>query len=384
MKKTILIAVGALLIIIMVAIWLYLFIFGKPESSEQIFTNLGFTNETDTVSPGTGVNTTPTENAMGDTGRSSHITQITNRPVAGAFIADNDVRFVEQGTGHIYEINIQSGDEKIISGTTIPQTMHAVFSPHGTGVAITSYTTNNARTVIGTIARDGVFEGVSLPEGALEVSFKSDAIAYYLLKNDSGSSGFEFDIEKEVSSEVFAIPLRDVRVLWGNPHYIFTTPSASQIGYIYRIHKKSDLQFVTKGSFGLMGIRYGGGIAYSSIEKNSLVTYAQATTGVAVLQAVPFVPEKCTPSPVRAGDIICAAPNSVSKNFPDSWYAGETSHADIIWGINTLTGDAYLVTDPLTEIGRDIDVSYISIDEKASKLIFINKNDNSLWMYTSE
>jgi hypothetical protein len=50
--------------------------------------------------------------------------------------------------------------------------------------------------------------------------------------------------------------------------------------------------------------------------------------------------------------------------------------------IDTFTGEVELVSDFTYASGRNIDIAQIGIDTEGERLYFINKNDNTLWMYT--
>jgi hypothetical protein len=383
MKKTILIILGILIITLVVSVWVYLLMFGKPESASDVFARFGAgetnTSQT-TVDTNTYATTTNFESVVDTTPRK--LKQLTTRPVAGAYIAENVVRYVEQGTGHVYEIDLGSGAESLISGTTIPQTTSASFGSDGETLTVSSLSDGTAETIVGTIDRNkGQIDGVALPKGATEIAFADTESVYYLLEQPSGASGYIYDITDEASTELFAIPLRDVRVLWGNPHYVYTTPTASQMGYIYKISGKSTLSFVTPGGYGLTAERFGYGVVTTSIYKDTHSYLAHGSDGTKVEQALPYIPEKCVVNPSDETYLFCTVPRNLDGLFPDDWYMGARSYNDALWGMHTGTGEAVLMLDFLSESGREMDVYKIEVDETGMRLLFVNKNDNTLWMF---
>ena len=48
MKKQIFIVAGTLIVVLLLAVWGYLFFFGTPESADDVFANLGLNGEVDT------------------------------------------------------------------------------------------------------------------------------------------------------------------------------------------------------------------------------------------------------------------------------------------------------------------------------------------------
>ena len=121
MNRKVLIGIGVVLIFIVLGVWVYLMIYGVPKNSDDVFANLGFGSGPidDSLPPPITEEPTPTILDT-ETPDPEALRQLTVRPVAGATIfADGDtqyIRYAERGTGHVYEINIASGNESRISG----------------------------------------------------------------------------------------------------------------------------------------------------------------------------------------------------------------------------------------------------------------------------
>ena len=97
---------------------------------------------------------------------------------------------------------------------------------------------------------------------------------------------------------------------------------------------------------------------------------------------VVVIPEKCIGNKMF---LYCAAPRNTGdlSVFPDNWYKGATSYSDTLWEIDVAGGVATVLSNFELESGRQIDVSKIGISEDSTRLYFINKNDNTLWMFDS-
>jgi hypothetical protein len=65
--------------------------------------------------------------------------------------------------------------------------------------------------------------------------------------------------------------------------------------------------------------------------------------------------------------------------YPDDWYKGTVSFVDKIWQVSATTGEVHLISSIVDTSDRIIDAFNLGLDEKDRFLIFMNKNDLSLW-----
>ena len=334
MKKTIIILSILVIILIGVGVWLYLLL--GPSSSEPAIVPVELT---------TGTLPTATDRAEGREETTPFIsvdqalTKLTTRPVAGATFVKGGIRYAERGTGHIYEIIFADGSETRVSGTTIPRVIDAIFSASGRIAALTFETNNGNETIVGTITKgdDGedILDGFSLPIGAREVAFSEtlEEDLFYLVDTADGSAWHVYDVLVQTNTILFSIPLRDVRVLWGSDTYVYTTPSAEQRGYIYKVNG-NELEYMTNGASGLMGIKYNEGVVISKTDNNSLISTAYEA-GVQYEQFINMFPEKCAASMMATSTVYCSAPPTLPQgNYPDDWYKGLVSFNDFLWKID--------------------------------------------------
>jgi hypothetical protein len=194
-------------------------------------------------------------------------------------------------------------------------------------------------------------------------------------------AGYDLDVgaSNKTSTLIFSIPLRDVRVHWGNPIYIATTPTASQVGYVYRLNK-NNLEYVTAGAKGLMAIPYTGGLAITSLQNELLTT--EVVGGDAYSLALATFPEKCTIPQHETRSLFCATPVDLPLGeYPDDWYKGKVSFNDILWHFDIANFRSTVLSDFLLESGREIDVASIGTNDDGQYIYFVNKNDNTLWVF---
>lgn len=386
MKKTLLISGGILLILIAIGVWAYLFIMGTPKEGEGIFSNFGFGNNDVPVITDGNPSIVDTSSVT-QSGNTQRLRQLTARPVAGATFIQGGIRYAEKGTGHIYDIMFSTGNESAFSSVTTPRIVEAVFSPDGNRVALTSENNDGLDVYVSTITRDDQgtvkLDGAALPTNIREVSFSDTGESvYYLEETSAGATGRSYNFARKVTETLFSIPLRDTQVLWRDPVYVYTTPTAEQAGYLYKL-TGSTMSFTVLGEKGLMAIPYEEGLVLSTSVEEGLLSTAYEK-GYAYTMPIGMFPDKCVDDPKATSTLYCAAPlefESLSAAYPDDWYKGIVSFVDALWKIDVTKSEAVLVSDLLAESGRAIDVMEMGASEHGDYLYFINKNDDTLWMY---
>lgn len=384
MKKGIIVGAVILIILIIIGVWLYLFTYGKPQEGESVFARFGLGEETtDPASLDTRDDDAPLPSDPEAPFRA--LRQLTTKPVSGATFTGTGILYVEDGTGHLYHLNLKTDTATLVSGTTILGAYDATFSAGGAYVAITSYQNQKKETVVGTVSLEGgngTLSGKLLPEGATEISIDSaKRLVYYFLPNKDGGTGFAYHLDKETNTELFRVPLGHVRVLWGSPTYLYTTPTPTERGFLYKV-EKNDLSFVTNGAPALSALKYENGIVITSLF-NSKPTSEVVGTGTPPSLPIPLIPEKCTVSPERKYDFVCALPNVLGTGtYPDMWYKGLVSYSDTLWGVQIKDRTLTVLSDMQSESGREVDVAKIGTDGTGLRVYLINKNDNTLWMYS--
>ncbi len=390
MLKQILITIGIIIILIVFSVWVYLLIFGTPESTNDVFTDLGLTEQPDRTPPATPITSDDT-NLMIANG----LQQLTTRPIAG-FIgmtgsSSNLVRYVEQGTGHIYQIDLDTQTESRLTGTTIPRTQRAVFSPDGTHVALTAAASNITSTFVGTIQpEESAVVGDDLPPGSENVILYDSGVVGYTLNLGDTSNGYLSNLINGTVEAIFSVSLTNYHMLWGDTatssHYLTTKPARSLLGYTYLVNG-TDLLPTPLTGYGLSVERQADQFLVARYDNGSYEAwqYNQAS-GTEKTVATLMLPEKCD---LTAQRTVCAAPfefNDVAlrDQYPDPWYRGEIKSQDVLWDIQTNsnqpdTTTASVLVDLQTESGRTIDVTDLAVID--TRILFRNRIDNTLWLY---
>ena len=391
MKKTYIIIAAVVTVLILLAVWVYLLF--TPKSPEEIWTGFGFGGEEDPtiVIP---VEPTPVEEPVINMARPK-LRQLTTKPVVGFVEVQGSTStapvlyYAEAGTGHLYTINIETGAETRISNTTVQNASQAVFSPRGTQVAMKTSNDRRASQVkwgsLGTSTESVSYN--TLEEDVYELSLVSESELLYSVRGTAGSIGKGYNVRTGTSSELFTVPFYETAVLWGTSskaaHYIFPKPAYALEGYVYKVQASKSSRIGVVG-FGLTALKTPNQIMYTKVREYVPETvFYNPTTNTHTASPFVLLPEKCAASLLTADIVWCGADirADLPMTFPDSWYKGELNFTDTIWVIDPNTGIAEPLVDTRKESGRDIDIMSMVVGTYEQALYFINKNDNTLWMY---
>ena len=387
MKKTLIVTIGVILILIVLGVWVYLLFFGTPENTGDVFSDLGLGDNAfieDTVTDP--VVDIPIEEDQGtELAIGGALQQLTTRPVAGfGYVGTSSdiLRYVERGTGYVFEIDMVNDTENRITGTTIPRVVHAVFSPDGDAVAVVTEENLVTRVLAGAIDTENEsVDFISLQSNAFDPVFIGRTMLQYGVKTNDGTSIYELDILSEDPVRIGSVPFTDVRVLADGAPHVFNRPTQYFKGTLYRV--SGGLEAVTPGEFGFVGglnERYYFG---SAVSNDVYETYAiDRTTDDTIGLPITFIPEKCSTVPGITTSLWCAAPfEEYAENTLEMWYQGGTHFEDELWQINIPLQEATLVSSMQEESGRQVDVDMMRSDNQGQKPLFRNKIDDTLWVY---
>jgi hypothetical protein len=278
----------------------------------------------------------------------ANVRLVTLRKTIGALgLVDGTVRFVESGTGHIYQVD-STGNETKLSGTTFPGARSAVWSTEGTRVAITrEVDTSTLETFNGVIQKNDTgtmtLEGSVILGTVRNVAYsESGDILYYTQENTHGGvEGISKNLKTNKTQTLFTTPLHDIVVAWEPTIIITTKPSVA---------------------------------LFSGQSGNSLISWLQTGAHTVALPRG-VLPEKCD----HTGNIlICAVPsNFEAGSYPDRWYRGEITYNDALWQFDMNTGSSTPLFDFEGHTNKQIDVR--SIAATKTGYLLEGKSDDSLW-----
>ena len=336
--------------------------------------------------------------------------QITTKPVAGfrEIISDNTnaesesqlptVYWVEMGTGHIYASDLETKTENRISGTTVGDVNLADISPKGDFVAFGKREySKNYPLLVSKI--DPGEENLSLREVAAKAEqFSISADGKHLLfanKTDYGLTGVAYNLTTQNRSDLFKIPFHEATIQWGSainsPVYVYPKTSYMLDGFLLEINNGVTKRLSASG-IGFSALANSQVILYTSNEKNIPTSHiVDRKTKTDHPLSLSLLPEKCVGTQAISF-LICATDRNTTlpSQFPDTWYQGSLRFQDSLWFIRLEDDEVSweLLTDttknelnPTENSGREIDITNIQLGNSSRVVYFINKNDNTLWMY---
>lgn len=375
MNKPLIITSAFGVLLLAIGSWLYLFLFGAPQSPDEVFTDLGITPPTGETLPPTAIDD---GSAVVDV-TSGPLQQLTLRPVAGYVIsATNTVVYVEQGTGHFFQINTATGEEGRVTNTSLPVVTHATLNETGTAAAFVSGLPGERVTFIGRRLGDTI-EQISLPPMAENFTFTSTSTVLYTVANAEGSRAFSYDLNTNQQREVFTTPFRDIRVhVTADATYVSNRPAAALEGSVYEVNGTS-LTPISNPRFGLTVLMEENWYAQTYVAENTIRNEIVNRQSGEVTPVAPIMlPEKCV---WHATDLICASPiGATAHTFIDDWYKGVAQANDRLWRIDPDSGGATQLMNPETILQRPIDMNQVLVTDDQI-VYFKNRTDNTLWRY---
>jgi hypothetical protein len=321
------------------------------------------------------------------------------------------VRYVDRGTGHIYDIDLASGAVVQVTATTISPVYQAIWASTGQSVVlrylasdevtVKSYSAtlgmpNFAATMSGsanpstassttpTSASPGALMGSFLPDDidAIAYSPAGTKIFYTNLVN-SREEGVVANTDGTKKLQIFDSPTSEWSLAWPatSETAVTTKPSYIAPGYLYFINATTGNKQKILGNInGLTDLVNPGAteIAYTD-NTNNLSIYT-VKSGQSITTGLATLPEKCVWSQKNISVLYCAVPATIpAGNYPDDWYQGLVSFTDSIYKIDTATGATTLISDLSAQYGKNIDGINLVLDKNEDHLIFMNKKDYSLW-----
>ncbi len=389
MKNTYLIIGGGSAVLLLLAIWAYLLIYGTPKPVENFFTDFSFGGGA-TEEPFIPFIPEAPDNQVDVA--STPLRQLTVKPVIGFKEVtsmnggERIMLYAEAGTGHVFSINLTTGMETRLSNITIPSAQKAQFNTDGTMAAIRSgYGSQNTIELLTLAGENNATQETLLPK-MVDFKFSGENKILFSEYSSSGLLGREYDSETGVSRTLFSVPFQNATVAWSlnasTPHYVYPKASAKLTGFLYRISNGIVVREQASG----------GGLTALGNETYYIHTVTTArgpasfttdrTTGVTNSLPIVVQADKCVFSSQDSDKIYCGYEEAnMNYEFPDNWYKGLVSFADTLWEIDIKKGLATRLVDTEQETGRELDTIGMDMSVETKVLYFINKNDNTLWMY---
>lgn len=396
-RKTPLIIISISLLIVLSALGWY-FYSRTPSQPALVPTQGGLPfGQGGTGSPGTPLaNPSTNGTGVGENGKPlARLFRISDAPAAGflGFIKNGftTIRYIERATGHVYDINPVTLEKTKITNNTLPKIYEAYFKSDGKNLIIRTLkegsdtvdntvltlappiatTTDNLYTVSSAILRGDIGDMFVAEDNSL----------LYTTRDTGTVVRSSFNGDKPAS--LFSSPFTEWRLgSSGGGAFITTKASAGVQGYSYAL--KSGALSKVVGPLPALVTAYnkdGKRLAYSygSGDSASFLTENLLTKAVSEITPATLA-EKCTWSARNIDLLFCGVPvGGVGANDPDGWYQGKTHFSDRIWRFNTNTGFTDVLADPKKDFNIDLDLTNPVLTPDEDYLLFINKNDLTVW-----
>jgi len=391
MKRSTFIIIGFIIIILLLAFWLYSLLYGTPQKVAEVFTNFGFGENSSVVEVVPVATTTVPEAPIVDV-VTAKLRQLTTRPVIGfrEFQATTTepkfITYAEAGTGHIYTINLTSGEEIRVSNVTIPTAETAVFSASGRFVAVRSGFTNKNEVLLVDLNDLSSIKSEVLPYNIDNFTFSVTDELLFTEITTTGARGRALNPSTKAIREIFTVPFQAITMVWSQdgvtPHYVYPKASSRLLGFLYAVSGDSIIRMPISGT-GLTAKASADYIGFSQLVNLNQQSFVYNTkTGVVSSAPIMLTPEKCVFTHRNNATLYCGYEiTDYPYTFPDDWYKGTKVFSDRIWSINFNTQSATQIISPPVSVGRELDITDMSIGLDDKMLYFTNKNDRTLWLY---
>lgn len=390
MKRSTFIIIAFGIIVLLFGLWVYSLLYGSPQKAAELFANFDFFTGNTTEEPAP-VEPIIVEEPVVDV-VTAKLRQLTTRPVIGfyeKYSTSTEPRFIiyaEAGTGHIFSINLDSGEEIRVSNVTIPAALEAVFSPTGEFAAVRSGYTVHSDIVLVDLRTQNAVTSETLPYKITDFSFDTYGNLLFTEETELGTIGKKLSAITKVAEDIFTVPFLSATIRWSEygdtPIYVYPKASSRLQGYLYEIGSSKIIRLPVSGG-GLMAEIGKDYLVYTELAVTEYLSFVyDITTKKTVNLPIIINPEKCAFSGASATTLFCGYETTdYSYAFPDDWFAGTRIFNDRIWRIDVNKQSATQLINPTTTTGREIDITNMIVGKEDSILYFINRNDNTLWVY---
>lgn len=316
--------------------------------------------------------------------------QVGKTPTAGYGFVEKNVarlRFVERGSGYIFDVSPEAGALERVTNTLVPRTYEALVA--GDHIVMRGLDEDgDIATVVGEIIFSTSTENApaALKQRRLVDNIRSIALRpdgsefFYIVDALQESAGIRASWDEKSQKKIFdsAVLGWQIDFLPDGRITVVENASSNAIGHAYRVADNS-LRPIVGDVQGLTFLPHPKSSAYlygASAQNLSLFARLNSTSSP-VLLPIRTIADKCVWAP-SALTAYCAVPQqSPPANFLDAWYRGEVHTSDAWWRVDVSANSA----EPLySSANATFDVEQPVIDTSGSYIAFRNAVDKTLWL----
>lgn len=397
MNRPLFFIISSIIVFFLILAWVYI-LFLRPiaeNTANESFANLNLGDTTEEA--GIYLQTEEKDILLNNTDEKKKLHQLTLDSIAGfqeimtSPSSTPEFYYIKSGVGHIYSINLSTGEENKISGITIPSTRKGVITPDGSFALIQSGRGNSAQFfVISLIGESGEPEAEFLANNITSFVSSEENTFMFTTKENNYLVGREYYPISKTSREIFTVPFTEATIDWGvsyyDIHYIYPKANNQLEGYLYAVNPGEEIKRQPISGFGLTSYGNNQNIIYSKQEGGEYTSFVyDVKQNVVSPFNLNILPEKCSSFSDDETLFVCAgSKNTLTYNTPNDWYEGSKTFNDLLWEADLETGEANILSDPLAESGRLLDIINLKIGNFTNNIYFQNKNDLTLWMFETE
>jgi hypothetical protein len=338
--------------------------------------------------------------------------KIWDRPVAGYGFynkkgsLDNILLFVDSDTGFLYQKNLSepTSTPTQITNSSYLNAREAYFiNVSGQEKVILQYSANNTiKSIIANVpdyynVPSNLENVIALDNNITNISISSDfsKMAYIVTKSKITNSKKDlfsdwYLIDSNGRNKIYSSELSSWKLQITNSEYIYAYNDDTAI-------EKSNLYKLNINTNSLIQIYSGHTGSSFLISDNSVLSSVFTSNGLKIYKDQNFFGNtfsdnnlsdlsfKTLTNKCSLGDIIiCGVPKDI-KNYdsglPDAWYQGLTSWQDSLYVVNNDYPSGQMLFDLNLDggVNDSFDLKNIEVTKNQDHVLFINKNDGSLW-----
>lgn len=298
------------------------------------------------------------------------------------------VHYLARESGNVFSYVPKTGILTRINNKTIPGIQSASWLPDGS-LAFVRYLSGDTFSTINTYALSASSsEGFFLPQNISDVAISSTTLLT-LATSANGAVGSLISKTGTTLKSVFTTPLTSLRASFAgkDSYLVYTKPSTALDGDAFIVDKTGHFSRIAGPLSGLTALASHSGklilVSYVTSGNTFHTFLVDSSTGAQTALPIATLTDKCVWS-ADDSSIYCGIPVDPSSNYsyPDDWYQGAVQFSDRIWKIDVTGRFAQLVLDFSDAKKGALDATNLAIDPLNTTLVFLNKNDGSLWSYS--
>ncbi|OGG57737.1 hypothetical protein A2853_04290 [Candidatus Kaiserbacteria bacterium RIFCSPHIGHO2_01_FULL_55_17] len=321
------------------------------------------------------------------------LAQVNKSQTAGAGFVESGtstrLRFVERGTGFIFDVIPETLALERLTNILIPRTYEALVTENGRLIVRGTEEDGGVTTTVASVAATSTSEGSRtltqkrLPNGIRSITAnKTGGEILYVVEGPTGAVASRAAWDGTKAKEVFTSAVSGWQLHWlGSERIVLVqNPSDNIPGYSYEVQKNGALSPLLRPVPGLTLLPHPSSRAllYGASSGALTLFVRVSATSTSVSLPIRTIADKCVWDPKQQSIAYCAVPQSLpAPSFLDRWYRGEAHTADAWWRVDAGAASAELLFSPGSFV---LDVERPVIDKSGNYIAFVNAVDKSLWL----